>query len=196
MPRQVDHDARRSEVAEVACALIASEGVEATTVRRVAEAAQCSTTIVSHYFANKHQLLLFAYRAAAVSTQALVNSVVEKDPADLQGCLEALLPLDKTRLRNWQVWFAFWGMVIGDAEFAREHRYYFRHAVTLTVSVMKTKWGAQVFGGGDGCENEARRLFALVSGLAAQTVFDPKAVSSQAMRDIIATEIRRMTPSH
>ena len=194
MPRQVDHDVRRSEVAEVACELIASEGVEATTVRRVAEAANCSTTIVSHYFANKHQLLLFAYRAAAVNSQALVDAVVERDPSDLQGCLEALLPLDRMRLRNWQVWFAFWGMVIGDAEFAKEHRRYFRHAVTLIVSVMKAKWGDKVFGDGDGSENEARRLFALVSGLAAQAVFDPKAISAQSMRTIITTEIRRMTP--
>jgi AcrR family transcriptional regulator len=194
MPRQVDHDLRRSEVAQVACELIASEGVEATTVRRVAEAAKCSTTIVSHYFANKHQLLLFAYRAAAVSSQSRVDAVVDSDPTDLQGCLEALLPLDRARLRNWQVWFAFWGMVIGDAEFAKEHRHYFRHAVTLIVSVMKAKWGDQVFGGSDGRENEARRLFALVSGLAAQTVFDPKAVSAQAMRDIVTTEIRRMAP--
>jgi AcrR family transcriptional regulator len=194
MPRQVDHDLRRSEVAEVACDLIASEGVEATTVRRVAEAANCSTTIVSHYFANKHQLLLFAYRAAAVSSQELINKVVARDPADLQGCLEALLPLDHMRTRNWQVWFAFWGMVIGDAEFAKEHRRYFRHAVNLVVSAMTAKWGMRAFGDKDGCENEARRLWALVSGLAAQAVFDPKAISVQSMRNIVTTEIRRMTP--
>jgi hypothetical protein len=137
--------------------------------------------------------LLFAYRAAAVSSQAMVNAVVERNPADLQGCLEALLPIDRPRLRNWQVWFAFWGMVIGDVEFAREHRRYFRHAVTLIVSVMAAKWGPGAFGGNDNCEIEARRLFALVSGLAAQTVFDPRSLSADAMRDIVATEIRRMS---
>jgi AcrR family transcriptional regulator len=195
MPRQVDHDLRRSEVAEVACELIAREGVEATTVRRVAEAAKCSTTIVSHYFANKHQLLLFAYRAAAASSQSRVSAVVERDPSDLQGCLEALLPLDRPRLRDWQVWFAFWGMVVGDAEFTKEHRRYFRHAVTLTAAVMSAKWGERAFGDKDRCDIEARRLFALVSGLAAQTVFDPKTLSAQSMRDIVATEIKRMAPT-
>lgn len=195
MPRQVDHDERRREVAEVACDLIAREGVEATTVRRVAEAAKCSTTIVSHYFTNKHQLLLVAYRAAAERSQARVAAVVGRDPADLQGCLEALLPLDRPRLRDWQIWFAFWGMVVGDEKFANEHRHYFREAVKLTSAAMRKKWGEDALGGKEACETEARRLFALVSGVAAQAVFDPKSVSAQAMRTIIETEIRRMAPA-
>ena len=43
MPRQVDHDARRLEVAEVAARLIAQVGVERVTVRELAKAAGYST---------------------------------------------------------------------------------------------------------------------------------------------------------
>jgi hypothetical protein len=84
---------------------------------------------------------------------------------------------------------------VGDAEFTKEHRRYFRHAVTLTAAVMSEKWGERAFGDKDRCDIEARRLFALVSGLAAQTVFDPKTLSAQSMRDIVATEIKRMAPT-
>lgn len=196
MPRRIDHDGRRRDVAEITCTLIASHGVEWATVRRVAQAARCSTKVVSHYFNNKHELLLFAYRASADSSRARVNSVIERDPADLQGCLEALLPLDGPSLRDWQVWIAFWGMVVGDAKFEREHRRYIHTALQLLVSAMTAKWGQRAFGGRKQCEREARRLFALLNGIAVQAVMDPKAVPSRVQRRWIAAEIHRLTPSH
>lgn len=56
MPRRIDHDGRRRDVAEITCTLIASHGFEWATVRRVAQAARCSTKVVSHYFNPAHAL--------------------------------------------------------------------------------------------------------------------------------------------
>ena len=70
MPRVVDHEARRAEVAAVAADLIARRGLDGVSVRDVAAAGGYSTTVVTHYFASKRELLLHAYRSAGTATEA------------------------------------------------------------------------------------------------------------------------------
>ena len=60
MPRYVDHDARRRHMAETAADLVGRDGLEALTFRNVAEAARSSTTVLTHYFADKSELLVTA----------------------------------------------------------------------------------------------------------------------------------------
>src|SRR5690606_29622071 len=112
MPRQVDHDERRRAVARIAADLIARGGLEALTIRNVAKAAGYSTAVVSHYFADKRQLLLFIYRAAIERTRSQIDAALAKDRGDLKACLDAILPLNEERRRDWLVWFAFWGMAV------------------------------------------------------------------------------------
>ena len=60
MPRSVDHDARRSEIADAVLALVARAGTEAVSLRSVAAEAGISMGRVQHYFASKDTLLLHA----------------------------------------------------------------------------------------------------------------------------------------
>lgn len=60
MPRSVDHDARRTEIAEAVLALVARAGTEAVSLRSVATEAGVSMGRVQHYFASKDALLLHA----------------------------------------------------------------------------------------------------------------------------------------
>ena len=55
--RSVDHEQRRLRIAEFAINLIAAEGLSAATVRRIAADAGFSTTAITHYFADKQELL-------------------------------------------------------------------------------------------------------------------------------------------
>ena len=65
MPKVVDHEERRAELAAAVWRLASSDGLEAVTVRRVAEEAGWSTGAVVHYFADKEELLLFAFSTVA-----------------------------------------------------------------------------------------------------------------------------------
>ena len=53
MPAVVNHEERRQQIARIAADLISSVGLDAMTMREIAAAAGFSTTIVTHYFANK-----------------------------------------------------------------------------------------------------------------------------------------------
>jgi AcrR family transcriptional regulator len=173
MPRQVDHDARRREVAEVAARLIAQVGVERVTVRELAKAAGYSTAIVSHYFADKRQLLLFTYQAAAQAAQARVDEVLKQAPDDLIGSIEALLPLDEARHRDWQVWLSFWGMAIGDPQFAAEQRSRVIDTRKRIEKVLKAMAAHGKLAPDSDFDLIARELLTMVNGLAVQAGFDP-----------------------
>jgi AcrR family transcriptional regulator len=173
MPRYVDHDARRREVADIAAKLIAQVGVERLTVRELAKAAGYSTAIVSHYFSDKRQLLLFTYREAALNAQARVNEVLENSPEDLEGCLGALLPCNEERRREWHVWFAFWGMAIGDPEFAEEQRRRMRGSLKLIQTVLERMAKKGLIAGDADFELLASQFLTVLNGMAVQVGFDP-----------------------
>jgi AcrR family transcriptional regulator len=61
VPKRVDHDARRREIADAVLRLAATEGLESVSLRHVAAEAGISMGRVQHYFHSKADMLAFAY---------------------------------------------------------------------------------------------------------------------------------------
>ena len=127
VPRHVDHAARRRHVAATAAELVGTHGLDALTFRNVAEAAGFSTTVVTHYFADKRDLLLSTFREVADRLGARFDEARLRG-SGLRGCLEALLPLDAGRRTEWRLLTCFWGVAISDPEFAAEDASHVRSA--------------------------------------------------------------------
>lgn len=119
LPRKVDHDERRLQVARVVEDLVHEAGVEALTIRDVARRAGCSTSIVSHYFASKLELLLFTHQMVRHRAEGRLMAHIEAGH-DLITCLSTLLPIDGDGKRDWHTWFAFWGMAPKDPTISQE----------------------------------------------------------------------------
>jgi AcrR family transcriptional regulator len=62
MPKTVDHDQRRRELAAATWRVILRDGIDGTTTREIAREAGCSAGILAHYFAGKDEILLAALR--------------------------------------------------------------------------------------------------------------------------------------
>jgi TetR/AcrR family transcriptional repressor of bet genes len=184
MPLIVDREARRREVARVATRLIAERGLEGASVRAIAAAIGTSTTVVSHYFHNKRELLLFAYREAMIETVAHARRRRDRG-GDLAWCIEAILPLDHRRRDNWKIWFAFWGMAIADAEFMSQQQESGRDARELFAELIAATSDRSP----DQCQTQARRLLVTVAGLATQATYDPDDWPPERQRAILAAEI-------
>jgi AcrR family transcriptional regulator len=60
MPKEVDHLARRRELADAACAVIARNGMAATTLADVAAESGWSIGSIRHYFPGKDELVASA----------------------------------------------------------------------------------------------------------------------------------------
>lgn len=118
MPKVVDHDGRRRELAMVAASLVANQGVGKCTVRNMARAAGYSTGVVSHYFNDSNDMLFAAYQTAYRSSARRFRHDLQADPslAGLVNALERSLPLNQDALAEWKVRIAFWGVTdFGDA---------------------------------------------------------------------------------
>lgn len=111
MPRVVDHDRRRADVTSAARTLIAREGFDATTIRRVAAEIGSSTTAITHYFADKEAMLVAVIQDAWDALTPRIAELADSSPvglATVRMLLLAALPLDADRAAEAKVWLAFW----------------------------------------------------------------------------------------
>ncbi|MEO5874432.1 MAG: TetR/AcrR family transcriptional regulator [Streptosporangiaceae bacterium] len=109
MPKIVDHDVRRLELAEALWRIIVREGLEAVSVRNVAAEAGWSAGALRHYFPDKAGLIAFAMNLV---TERVVTRLRSLDRGGDPGkfvlrALEELLPLDAERRVEAEVWLAF-----------------------------------------------------------------------------------------
>ena len=59
MPRVVNHEERREEIAEAAWRVIEREGLAGADLREIAREAGYTTGVITHYFRNKRELMTF-----------------------------------------------------------------------------------------------------------------------------------------
>ena len=92
MPRSVDHDERRRDIARAAIRLLAKNGPRGLTLRALADELGGSITLVTHFFPNRRALL-----------DAVTSQVIEDSATDLASFESAqLTPAE--RLRAFLVW--------------------------------------------------------------------------------------------
>lgn len=108
-------------IARVVDDLVYEQGVQAVTIREVASRVGYSTTVVSHYFSSKLEMLVFTHRVARRKAEALIEEAISHG-RPLIETLEHLLPMTEERWRDWHTWFAFWGMAPAEPDVSREWR--------------------------------------------------------------------------
>lgn len=179
MPRHVDHELRRKELAEVAARLIARGGVEAATVRAIAQEAGYSTKVVSHYFPEKRALMLLTYRHAVAQSRDLTEAS-QIHGTSVAAFLHALLPVSGVSRQNWFVWLAFWGVAATDEQLATEQR---QRVVEVTSRIAAILANDRDFSiANENVQQLGISLFSTLLGVAMQAVFDP--VSWPAVRQV------------
>ena len=99
MPRLIDHDTRRHEIAEAVWRIVARDGVSAVSIRTVATEAGLAVGSVRHVFNSKAELLEYSmalvHERGAERVQA---NFTRKDPRKLaEAVLAEMLPLDDRR---------------------------------------------------------------------------------------------------
>jgi AcrR family transcriptional regulator len=190
MPAKVDADDRRRRLTLAAAELIADEGIGALTNQRIAERLAASTTIVTHYFRSKRDLVLETYQAMATRSRVRVERAIEEQPADrLAGCLHALLPLDDDSLVEWKVWLVYQGMSVGDEELtkiwaSRSTTAIQRIARLITADVADGRIKSTTDPAA-----EAGRVFALVQGMSFQSLVDPANWPPHHLREVVDLEL-------
>lgn len=174
MPKAVDHEARRAELLAATWRVIARDGIESATVRRISREAGYSTGVLTHYFQNKEDVLRTALQAAFSQTRTRMEAQTSDTrglPA-LRNAALAELPIDDERRRACEVRLGFWARATADEAFAADQRaryFELRRAFARLLEQAATC--------GDlrpdlDLEGEAERLVALCDGIGVQALFD------------------------
>ncbi|MBW8482321.1 TetR/AcrR family transcriptional regulator [Actinomadura parmotrematis] len=170
MPKKVDHEERRRAIAEAVFAVIGSRGLEAVSLRDVAEEAGVSMGAVQHYFASKQDMLLFALshmrERVLVRLQAAVGALEAPSRLDVvRAALRVMLPVDEPGRQEACVNVAFFSAAAVNPAYADQLRA--GYARILAVSEMQLREAAaagELHPGADPKE-AAATLYFLAQGL-------------------------------
>lgn len=193
MPKVVDHRERRREVARAASSLIAESGVEAITIRAIADRLNYSTGIIQHYFSNKRQLLLYTLRFEGALSQQRIEATVVHDPGDLLGLLSALMPMNEPQTKAWKVWLTYWSTAALDSEVALEQRRMFDTIRLRIVHALRVQRSDPSFRQEIDPEMVARRLLSTCHGIGMEAVCHPEDWPAALQREAIIQEIADLT---
>lgn len=182
MPIIVDKQERRSLVLSVAFDLVADRGIDALTFREIAAATECSTSIVSHYFRNKNELLFGVYQLANERARERLQAAFDAG-LPLLDCFGEILPLSDASRANWRVWIAFWGRAHLEPEYLEERRGAAEHSLELYRRMLVQR------GGQGDVLFKARRVIASVAGIALEACFAPDDWTTPRMREVLAAEL-------
>jgi len=174
MPKAVDHEARRAELLAATWRVIARDGIEGATVRRISREAGYSTGVLTHYFQNKEDVLRTALQAAFSETRTRMEtgSAEARGLVALRNAALAELPLDEELRRSCEVRLGFWARATADESFAADQRArYFELRRTFARLLEEAGTAGELRADLD-FEAEAERLVALCDGVAVQALFD------------------------
>jgi AcrR family transcriptional regulator len=188
MPKLVDHEERRGELAAAVWSLASREGLGAVTVRRVAEQAGWSTGALAHYFHDKEELLLFAFRTVSDRVGRRLAHAAERTSEPLELARAQLvegLPLDGERRAEVRVWLAFLGLALTRPALARAQRVTYRVWRDRVAERLRDAQERGEVRPDVDCAGEAAALVALVDGLAIQATFEPRSLSARRQTELV-----------
>ena len=172
---------RRLEVSEAAWQVIVREGLDRTSMRAIAQEMSCTTGVVTHYFRNKQELILFALHQVAARLQVLMERAV----TDLSGCdrlvamLSSFLPIDQERQEILRVWVAFLGYAVGRADLMADHQQSAGELRQMIIQELVTLQRQGDIRSDVDQEQEANVLLALVNGVSLDTLIQATSLSQQ-----------------
>jgi AcrR family transcriptional regulator len=208
VPKAVDHDQRRRELAEAARRVIGRAGLDAATVRAISSEAGYSTGVLTHYFADRDAVLLAALEVSITGAAERRGRVIGADTATAAG-LAALrrlmhdeLPVDDERRIDVRVWMAFLTQALFSDTLAAAQRRIDHDWRALVHRMLVEAAERRELRAGLDLEMEADRLIAVVDGIGEMALFDRKgwprarqheAVDGQ-LRSLASARGRRVLP--
>ncbi len=188
MPRLIDLDTRRHEIASATWALIQREGLDAVSVRSVAREAGLSAGSLRHVFSTQAELLAFVMGALG---ERLGERLAALEPAATPldaaaDVLSQIMPLDAERRLEAEVWFAFVARARVDDELrslGERMDETLREIVRSAVAPLEPA----------DLELAVEEIYALVDGLTLHAVLRPS--SPDTMRRVLRAALSKLTHS-
>jgi AcrR family transcriptional regulator len=188
---------RRIEVAKAAWQVIIREGLDRTSMRAIAQELGSSTGVVTHYFRDKEELILFALGLVFENVAAEMEARAQRQQGidRLEQMMFVALPLEQIDRDDWKVWVAFLGYSIGREHLVKEHRKRYdllRQIISQELADLQT---AQLIRADLDLTLEANALIALVDGIGTGVVICPEHFSAKQQQYLVRRHLNNLLAS-
>ncbi|CEH28792.1 TetR family transcriptional regulator [Aneurinibacillus migulanus] len=177
MPKLIDHEKRRKQIAEATWRVILEQGMEGATVRKIAKEAGLSLGALRHYFSTQDELLVYAMQLVKEKATARITEIAMQDLPPKEKILNIMLqvvPVNDETMAEMEVWFAF------TAYFRHKQDTFDAQHDRIFVGMQKIIDYLDQFNllqKNLDKEIEAEKLYALIDGLALHTMLEPQRVN-------------------
>jgi len=176
VPKIVDHDQRRLDIAHSAVKAVAKYGLERVKLEHVAEEAKCTTGSLMHFYPNKRDMLKAAMEVVMSSLGERYEAAV--DEPDLVKALCSVLPMDAARKREWKVWLSYWGGAAFKTHIrTRVHKFYDQNHIWVRTLLEGAIARKEIRSDVD-IDAAADHLVGLTDGIGIRATLDSKAWSA------------------
>jgi TetR/AcrR family transcriptional repressor of bet genes len=172
MPKIVDHEKRRDEIALIACKVVAEHGFEKASMVRIARGAGYTTGMLAHYYDSKQDIIIAALRLILRRIDERLSQPAAASAArpDLLALLTEALPVDEHRRTECAFWTTFWGQVSTDKRLKRINSWVHKEYLRLFERCLAQCWGEWVQWPPATREQVLRSLVTFINGLTAGAV--------------------------
>ncbi|WP_328905618.1 TetR family transcriptional regulator [Streptomyces sp. NBC_00234] len=201
MPKVVDHQARRVQVADAVQRLITERGLDQVTVARTAAEAGVSVGHVQHYFSTKDEMVLFTHERVVQKTLERVSALEERSRRErlpirdvvVDGLAE-WLPVDPPRRSAHRVTLAFVGRTVDNPRLAQAHAETGRLIRSMLAGAVRNGKECGEVPADSDPDLAALELHSLVEGLALQLGSDPDGAASRSALDLVSARVKAVFP--
>lgn len=191
MPKIIDHEKKKKQIIQYAYDSIAENGAKGSTVRQIAKLAKMTPGQIRYYFPSHSELLQAVMSTVEIKVRRKIEAIFESE--DLKAIDKAkvslltVLPLDKERLADMEVWMAFrydtheYGQSTLDDGLDQ-----LCHSVLTLLNdnhLLKDDLNIRL---------QSMKLHALIDGLALHKLLNPTQTTSEDIQLIVDEEITRL----
>ncbi|WP_293897680.1 TetR family transcriptional regulator C-terminal domain-containing protein [Phenylobacterium sp.] len=192
-PVRLKQDARRSDVARAALAVIAQAGLDGMSMRAIAAEMGCSTGVLTHYFRDKVQLVRFVLDWLNDDLMAKFGDApVPRSVDELVDDILAILPHDADRRVLWRGFLNFTVAALNESQLAEDEARRSQVIVGWLQGTLQDMRRAGVFQRPLDAEQEARFLLALVDGLGLHALLTPAQFTKAKVRDHLRRHLKAL----
>lgn len=197
VPKKVDHEQRRREIAAAVARLAAHRGLQAVSFREVAAEAGVSVSLVQHYFGTKENLLIGTLDIRSEAMDQYIGARLaelgpDPRPLDLLRTVAlAFLPTDEESRAAMLLYLGFAAAALTDE--ALRGAEFFRNGRNLRAFIADqldlARQGGEVADDLD-VHLEAQAILALLLGLSLSVLLDP--TESDGAEAVVHSHIERL----
>lgn len=185
MPKIVDHEERRKQIAEATWRVISNQGMKGATVRNIAQEAGLSLGALRHYFSTQEELLAFAMKLVKDQATERIDETAKMDLPPKEKILKILLeivPIDEDKMLEMDVWFAFtFHSRNSEEEFDVQY-----DGIYMGISKMVDYLAQnQLLRSDVNQQIETERLYALIDGIALHALLEPQRVTKERIIEVL-----------